>query len=952
MAFKWNQFTNRFLKSLSSLTVTFLLLSILLIPICAFSSAPLQDAGSIDPLVVFSGIALVLCLCIFIPIKAIKIIAKIVLSLGALCSAYFYLPIGFDLLSIVKLFIHVLFWLVTVCTACKEGGGTEKQRFATYVDRKRSFKKFSIFIGCVFVIGSIVLFFVDYTLVISPVADLLWAVALYIIVQAFLIRVSRDAVYAEIKSLDGLRITKSTILFGVGCGVGTALLFIFKKALNRLLVKWIEATNRFFLTVTKLYKNFIAYIEKLIAAITLRKAQDDYFFNPSVSKDDILKDFGLGDLPIGGGGGGIGGNGGNGGGGIGSIGGINGSLGDILGDVSGGLGGYGLAGLIGGSLSESGNLGVGDNPEAILGSVAAMAFVRTETSSPVYLKLKSFGDYNGQGWNEATEYSQLLENSYSMNYLSGAALSNDDIPATGIEIISLTGQYFLPDYLAMGYYGYEIQSSDVYAKGDASEMYSLKYYDYSAHIIERSVPYEYYMAEQEYGDFVREQYLQLPQSTYSQITDFLNLNGIYEGRSDSVHMVFKLLSHYTYNLEYDKTLDKEKDVVLSFLTEYEEGICQHFASASVVMFRALGIPARYVGGLHVANTRAGEWTVVVSNAAHAWVEIYQSGVGWVRLDPTQYAQYTGPDLEDSFNKDEYDDLIQKNPNGDWNDNISGGGGGSWGDDSSNSGGGWDDDSSDGGGGWGDDSSDGGDDSDDDSSNSGGGWDDDSSNSGGGWDDDSSNSGDDSADDDSSSGGSDKDSSTSSSKDTDSDSSKPDDVSSESSKDSLESSESQSSEAFGCNDVPWLPIGIGAAVIAGTIVTVLLIRLLKKPKRKMKKVDLAKKNLTEEETLLLEEEIHRAAAQIIRENYKDFIKLAGKNGIRKYPIDTTRSLRNRYNREIGENEAIEILTKLYRIARYNKNEKLTADDANESTYCLDVIQKEVAKKKKEKEKPAK
>ena len=270
------------------------------------------------------------------------------------------------------------------------------------------------------------------------------------------------------------------------------------------------------------------------------------------------------------------------------------------------------------------------------------------------------------------------------------------------------------------------------------------------------------------------------------------------------------------------------------------------------------------------------------------MEIYQSGVGWVRLDPTQYAQYTGPDLEDSFNKDEYDDLIQKNPNGDWNDNISGGGGGSWGDDSSNSGGS-----------WGDDSSNGGDDSDDDSSNSGDDSDDDSSNSGGGWDDDSSNSGDDSGDDDSSSGGGDKDSSTSSSKDTDSDSSKPDDVSSESSKDSLESSESQSSEAFGCNDVPWLPIGIGAAVIAGTIVTVLLIRLLKKPKRKMKKVDLAKKNLTEEETLLLEEEIHRAAAQIIRENYKDFIKLAGKNGIGKYPIDTTRSLRNRYNREIGE-----------------------------------------------------
>lgn len=967
MFVKWSQFINRFLQSLLALTITFLLLSIILIPLYELVSVPLLDVGAIDPFLVFAGVALLLCLCIFIPIKAIKILSKIAIALGSFFTLPLYLPIGFDLVTIVKYVIHFIVWLVAISTACKEGARTTQGRVSEYVSNRNFFKKFSIFIATLFIIGNIVLFFVDYTLIIRYVIDLLWIITLYIIIELLLIRASRDAIYCEIKTLDKAGVTASTIVFGAGCVTSVSLFFLFKKVLDKLLVSWIKAAHRFFLFLIKLYKNFINYIERLLQAIALRKARDDLFFDPSVSKEDILKDFGLGNLPIGGGNGGNGGGfGGSGGGGIGSISGINGNLSDIFGDLSGlgGLGGYGLAGLIGGSLSESGALGVGDHAEAIKGNAAAMAFVRTETGSPVYLKLKSFGDYNGKGWNEATKYSYLIDDAYSMNYLSGAAIANQGEKAAGIEIISLTGQYFLPDYLAMGEYNYAIQTSDVYAHGNASEVYSLKYYDYSEVMIERSVPIQYSMAEQQYASFVREQYLDLPNDTYEQISAFLDQNGIYldSTHTQIAHSVFKLLSNYTYNLEYDKALDKEKDVVLSFLTDYKEGICQHFASASVVMFRALGIPARYVGGLYVQDTNAGEWTVVVANAAHAWVEIYQFGVGWIRIDPTQYAQYKGPSLENSFTQDEYESLIGNNPGGPWGDDSFDDSGWidssiSWEEGSSDS---WGDDSSDGdnssGGPWGDDSSD--DSSWGDDSSLGG----ESSNSSGPWgDNDSSGGGNSSGDNDNSSGGgaSDKDDSTSdgnSSGDNDNssggasdknDSSDKDDDS-ESDEENLQSSqESSSSTSPSCDNFPWLPVGISAAVIGATLVTVLLIRLLKKRKKSVRKIKVNKKNLSPEETLIVEEEISRAAAQIIRDNYKDFIKIAGKNGIRKYPIDTTQSLRNKYNKQIGENEAMEILTQLYRIARYNKNEKLTAEDAEQSNYCLDILQKEFAKKKKEK-----
>ena len=93
---------------------------------------------------------------------------------------------------------------------------------------------------------------------------------------------------------------------------------------------------------------------------------------------------------------------------------------------------------------------------------------------------------------------------------------------------------------------------------------------------------------------------------------------------------------------------------------------------------------------------------------------------------------------------------------------------------------------------------------------------------------------------------------------------------------------------------------------------------------------------------------RIAAEIIRENYKEFIKIAGKNGIRKYPIDTTQSLRNKYSYAIGPNQAMEMLTQLYRIARYNKNERLTMADASQSKICLDIIKQSFANPENKKE----
>jgi hypothetical protein len=72
-----------------------------------------------------------------------------------------------------------------------------------------------------------------------------------------------------------------------------------------------------------------------------------------------------------------------------------------------------------------------------------------------------------------------------------------------------------------------------------------------------------------------------------------------------------------------------------FWFDRKEGFCEHIASAFVVLMRAMDIPARIVTGYQGGdrNVVDGYWIVRQSDA-HAWVEVWLAGQGWVRVDPT------------------------------------------------------------------------------------------------------------------------------------------------------------------------------------------------------------------------------------------------------------------------------------------------------------------------------
>lgn len=154
-------------------------------------------------------------------------------------------------------------------------------------------------------------------------------------------------------------------------------------------------------------------------------------------------------------------------------------------------------------------------------------------------------------------------------------------------------------------------------------------------------------------------YLQVPSEVRERLEDILQEAGIRSGDTDIYSKVASFFQEqYVYSLNPGRTPNNQ-DYVLYFLEEQEKGFCAHFASSAVLMFRTLGIPARYcegyvvdymdvVDGTMVSEENTDEWAegystfdrtavmdVDITDAnAHAWCEVWVDGFGWATVDPT------------------------------------------------------------------------------------------------------------------------------------------------------------------------------------------------------------------------------------------------------------------------------------------------------------------------------
>ena len=159
---------------------------------------------------------------------------------------------------------------------------------------------------------------------------------------------------------------------------------------------------------------------------------------------------------------------------------------------------------------------------------------------------------------------------------------------------------------------------------------------------------------------VADAYLDVPASCLNAVAKVCkdaNLSGTEEEIAEQIVSFFE--TNYSYTLRPGFYFGNP-DYITHFLQESKKGYCAHFASAGTMLFRYMGIPARYVEGyafsyIDVVETGEivedaeysdyysgyaplGETAVVevevLDSYAHAWVEIYVDGRGWTVVDPT------------------------------------------------------------------------------------------------------------------------------------------------------------------------------------------------------------------------------------------------------------------------------------------------------------------------------
>jgi transglutaminase-like putative cysteine protease len=89
---------------------------------------------------------------------------------------------------------------------------------------------------------------------------------------------------------------------------------------------------------------------------------------------------------------------------------------------------------------------------------------------------------------------------------------------------------------------------------------------------------------------------------------------------------------FNYTLNPPPLGDKSID---DFLFKTRKGYCEHYASAFAYLMRVAGVPARIVAGYLGGKLNPyGKYLIVRQADAHVWVEVWLSGKGWLRVDPT------------------------------------------------------------------------------------------------------------------------------------------------------------------------------------------------------------------------------------------------------------------------------------------------------------------------------
>ncbi|MBQ9069428.1 MAG: transglutaminase domain-containing protein [Eggerthellaceae bacterium] len=147
----------------------------------------------------------------------------------------------------------------------------------------------------------------------------------------------------------------------------------------------------------------------------------------------------------------------------------------------------------------------------------------------------------------------------------------------------------------------------------------------------------YFSNEQAYRQMVYATCLELTSDQADLLEDCLGPREVLSSTQAKIRINEFLTNNVEYRTEVGNVVGE--DPTEWFLSQGHAGYSVHYASASVLMLRYFGVPARYVEGYVITReaakqATAGEPIEVTDQNAHAWAEYYLDGVGWVPFEAT------------------------------------------------------------------------------------------------------------------------------------------------------------------------------------------------------------------------------------------------------------------------------------------------------------------------------
>ncbi|MBI3944663.1 MAG: transglutaminase domain-containing protein [Armatimonadetes bacterium] len=308
------------------------------------------------------------------------------------------------------------------------------------------------------------------------------------------------------------------------------------------------------------------------------------------------------------------------------------------------------------SLMEQSFMAMGRDIQMGNGAVALgdREVLRVESPESAYWRCRTYDHYTGRGWSDTVSADVRLPQMEPgtgrwVVMLAGDRLSDDDRLARRRELpqkIALQSSWpsqALPgaadlvavQFRSRSYPGSVRETEANTVLMDAPQLQAGLEYQVVSRVLEVDPAVLRRLPDADADSPELAHYLRVPNSVWQVEALAVQVIRGHANSFDRAQAIEEYLkTGFTYNLGVEP-LPEGEDLVSYFLFGPRAGYCEMFASAMVVMCRLANIPARlatgFAPGTYDPPTRS---YIVREMDAHAWVEAYFPGYGWVAFDPT------------------------------------------------------------------------------------------------------------------------------------------------------------------------------------------------------------------------------------------------------------------------------------------------------------------------------